>query len=115
MRSRLVAFSLFSSLVLPYESFQSGEAAQKIEEFVGEQAREDALWRERSLFTAGCKTVSSRTVINKKEVEEEARRKKSEEMKELGNNSFRAGKFQQAEEYYTSALLQYDQVPPPLL
>lgn len=33
-------------------------------------------------------------------------------MKELGNNSFRAGKFKEAEEYYTSALLQYDKVPP---
>ena len=99
--------------VFRYESFQSGEAAEKIEEFVGEQAREDALWRERSLFTAGCKTVSSRTVINNKEVEEEARKKRSEEMKELGNNSFRTGKFQEAEEYYTSALLQYDQVTSP--
>ena len=97
--------------VFRYVSFQSDEAAQKIEEFVDLQAREDDLWRERSLFTAGCKTVSSRTVINTKEVEEEARKKKSEEMKELGNNSFRSGEFQRAEEYYTSALLQYDQVP----
>ena len=105
----MVAVILFP--VFRYESFQSDEAAEKIEEFVGEQAREDALWRERSLFTAGCKTVSSRTVINNKEVEEEARKKRSEEMKELGNNSFRTGKFQEAEEYYTSALLQYDQVP----
>ena len=114
MRNRLVVCRIYS-LVFSSESFQSDEAAQKIEEFVGEQAKEDALWRERSLFTAGCKTVSSRTVINNKEVEEEARKRKSEEMKELGNNSFRTGKFKQAEEYYTSALLQYDQVPPPHL
>ena len=56
--------------------------------------------------------MSNRSVINTKEVEEEARKKKSDEMKELGNNSFRTGKFKEAEEYYTSALLQYDQVAP---
>ena len=85
-------------------------ACQKIDEFAEKQTREDQLRSERSKFTAGCKTVTNRTVINNKEVEEERRRLKSEEIKELGNTAFRSGKFQEAEEYYTSALMQYDKV-----
>ena len=85
-------------------------ACQKIDEFVEKQTREDQLRSERSKFTAGCKTVTNRTVINNKEVEEERRRLKSEEIKELGNTAFRSGKFQEAEEYYSSALMQYDKV-----
>ena len=89
---------------------QSEEACHKIDEFVIKQSREDDIWRERSQLTAGCKTVTNRTVINNKEVEEERRRGRSEEIKELGNTAFRRGDFQQAEEYYTSALMQFDQV-----
>ena len=90
--------------------FQSDEARVKIDEFVKKQSQEDAMWRERSQLTAGCKTVTSRTVINNKEAEEERRKRKSEEIKELGNTAFRRGDFKQAEEYYTSALLEFDQV-----
>ena len=89
--------------------FQSDEARVKIDEFVKKQSQEDALWRERSQLTAGCKTVTSRTVINNKEGEEERRKRKSEEIKELGNTAFRRGDYKQAEEYYTSALLEFDQ------
>ena len=58
----------------------------------------------------GCKTVTNRTSINTKEVTEEKRRKNSEDIKMMGNEAFRSGNFKQAEEYYTSALLQWDKV-----
>ena len=78
--------------------------------FVQKQAKEDEVRAEKEKRTGGCKTVDNRTVINTKETQEEARRKKSEEIKVMGNTSFRAGDYKQAEEYYTSALLQYDMV-----
>ena len=44
------------------------------------------------------------------EVTEEKRQKNSEEIKMMGNEAFRSGDFKQAEEYYTSALMQWDKV-----
>ena len=78
--------------------------------FVENQAKENATRAEMENFVGGCKTVENRTVINKEESDKEARIKQSEKIKEVGNASFRAGNFLQAEEYYTSALLQYDKV-----
>ena len=74
------------------------------------QAKEDALRAEKEKFVSGCKTVENRTVINTKESDEEARIKQSEKIKKMGNTSFRAGNFAQAEEYYTSAILQFEKV-----
>ncbi len=48
-------------------------------------------------------------MINTKESEEERRRSKSEELKSAGNQAFQNGDYQLAEEYFTSAILQWDQ------
>ena len=61
-------------------------------------------------MTAGCKTVHNKTIINNKVDKEEVRRQRCEEIKLMGNNAFKSGHYNQAEEYYTSALLEYDQV-----
>jgi len=58
----------------------------------------------------GCKTVINRTSINNKEVTEEKRRKISEDIKLIGNEAFKNGEFKQAEEYYTSAIMQCDKM-----
>ena len=89
---------------------QSDEAAANIDKFVEKQTKEDSIRAEKAKFTGGCKTIEDRTVINTREAEEEMRRLKSEEIKEMGNKSFRSGHYNQAEEYYTSALMQYDKV-----
>jgi hypothetical protein len=47
-------------------------------------------------------------VINTKDTEEEKRRKESEELRCAGNKAFQNGAYQLAEEYYTSAILQWD-------
>ena len=73
--------------------------------------------------TAGCRTVENRSVINTSEVKEEKRKKEASRLKELGNQvmklvnvmcvlrisiqAFRRGEHGLAEEYYTSALMQY--------
>ena len=73
-------------------------------------------------FTAGCRTVENRSVINTTEVKEEKRKKEATRLKELGNQvlhirrhqnyrlplfqAFRRGEHGVAEEYYTSALMQ---------
>ena len=44
------------------------------------------------------------------EVTEEKRRKISEDIKLIGNEAFKNGDFKQAEEYYTSAIMQCDKV-----
>ena len=89
---------------------QSDEAAKDIEKFVEKQTKEDLVREEKAKMTAGCKTVENKTVINNKMNKEDIRKQKSEEIKLMGNNAFKSGNFKQAEEYYTSALLEYDQV-----
>ena len=51
----------------------------------------------------------SRSVINTQESAEEKRRKESEELRRAGNAAFQNGAYQRAEEYYTSAILQWGQ------
>ena len=53
--------------------------------------------------------MQNRTVINNKDVEEEKRKIESEEIKQLGNEAFRAGDYRLAEDYYTSALMKNKQ------
>jgi hypothetical protein len=47
-------------------------------------------------------------VINTKDSDEEKRKRNSEELKLAGNKAFQDGAYQLAEEYFTSAILQWD-------
>ncbi len=47
-------------------------------------------------------------MINTKDSDEEKRKKSSEELKLEGNKAFQDGAYQLAEEYFTSAILQWD-------
>ncbi len=58
-----------------------------------------------------CKTVKSRTVINKKELDEEKRKKRADQLKCLGNECFKKKEFKKAVEYYTSGILENNQCP----
>ena len=89
-------------------SFQVKEAEEKIDKFIEKQQKENQISEEKAKYTAGCKTVENKTVINNKESEEDKRKRESEDIKELGNQAFRSGNFKIAEEYYTSAILKYE-------
>ena len=89
--------------------FQSKEAEDRIDKFIEKQEKENKIAAEKAKLTAGCKTVENRSVINNKETLEEKKKKESEEIKGMGNEAFKAGKFKIAEEYYTSAIMRYDQ------
>ena len=71
---------------------------------------EDDMRKEKEKFVAGCKTVDNKTLINNSVSEDVKQRLKSEEIKLLGNEEFKAGNYNRAEEYYTSAILQFDKV-----
>ena len=90
--------------------FQSAAAEQEIDAFVEKQAMEDDMRKEKEKFVAGCKTVDNKTLINNSVSEDVKQRLKSEEIKLLGNEEFKAGNYNRAEEYYTSAILQFDKV-----
>ena len=60
---------------------------------------------------AGCKTISSKTMINSQDSEIEKRRKLANEIKALGNDCFKREEFSRAVEFYTSAILQDDNNP----
>jgi len=47
-------------------------------------------------------------VINTKDSDEEKRQRNAEELKLAGNKAFQDGAYQLAEEYFTSAILQWD-------
>jgi hypothetical protein len=47
-------------------------------------------------------------VINTKDSDEEKRKRNAEELKLAGNKAFQDGAYQLAEEYFTSAILQWD-------
>jgi hypothetical protein len=47
-------------------------------------------------------------VINTKDSDEEKRKRNSEELKLAGNKAFQDGAYQLAEEFFTSAILQWD-------
>ncbi|CAB4063540.1 unnamed protein product [Lepeophtheirus salmonis] len=83
----------------------SRKASNQIEKYVEERKRK----RDEKELIDGCWTTSSRVVIN--EDGEEKRKKLSEEFRKLGNESFRSQDFVTAKEYYSSAILQYDQNP----
>ena len=58
-------------------------------------------------WTSGCKTVkSNKECVNRREAPEEKRRRLGEELKQLGNDCFKAEQYDRAEAYYTSAILQ---------
>ena len=117
---------------------QAAEAEDKIDKFLETQSKEEADQAQRAQvdqdynenfyisfelqFTAGCRTVENRSVINTTEVKEDKRKKEATRLKELGNQvlhirrhqnyrlplfqAFRRGEHGLAEEYYTSALMQ---------
>jgi tetratricopeptide (TPR) repeat protein len=61
--------------------------------------------------TAGCRTVSDRTLLNKALSEPDRRRREGERLKKEGNDAFAAGLWTEAEEFYTSSLLTFDENP----
>jgi len=90
---------------------EAAEAEDRIDKFLEVQSKEEADQAQRAQFTAGCRTVENRSVINTTEVKEEKRKKEATGLKELGNQAFRRGEHGVAEEYYTSALMQWDKEP----
>ncbi|XP_040577374.1 uncharacterized protein [Lepeophtheirus salmonis] len=87
------------------ETKVSGEAFNQIQMDEEERKRKIA---EQELSN-GCWASSSRVSIY--EDGEEKRKRKSEELRILGNESFRSKDFSTAKEYYTSAISHYDQNP----
>merc|ERR1711997_1445709 len=90
---------------------EAAEAEDRIDKFLEVQSKEEADRAQRAQATAGCRTVENRSVINTTEVKEEKRKKEATRLKELGNQAFRRGEHGLAEEYYTSALMQWDKEP----
>lgn len=80
------------------------EAKQRIDNYIKNRELKNKAIR-------GCVTKTSRTVINNKETEEEKRKKKSDNLKSLGNQAFQEGHFEKAVEYYTSAIMEFDSNP----
>ena len=80
---------------------QAAEAEDKIDKFLETQSKEEADQAQRAQvdqgynenvyisfelqFTAGCRTIENRSVINTTEVKEEKRKKEAARLKELGN------------------------------
>ncbi|TRY70549.1 hypothetical protein TCAL_04477 [Tigriopus californicus] len=83
---------------------EAEEAKRKVDAYIEKRERKNKAIH-------GCVTKTSRTVINNKEVEEDRRKKKSDNLKRQGNQAFQEEHFEKAVEYYTSAILEFDSNP----